>query len=112
MDVVWTFCYLSVLIGLSGYGFTAISSFTCFLKNRKRVPAPLAHFEQLPIVTVQLPLFNEIYVVERLLKSVSELDYPTRASADSGARRFDRRDAGPDRFLRRRDCASAASTSS
>jgi cellulose synthase/poly-beta-1,6-N-acetylglucosamine synthase-like glycosyltransferase len=27
-------------------------------------------------VTVQLPLFNEIYVVERLLKSVSELDYP------------------------------------
>ena len=28
------------------------------------------------MVTVQLPLFNEIYVVERLLKSVSELDYP------------------------------------
>ena len=25
---------------------------------------------------MQLPLFNEIYVVERLLKSVSELDYP------------------------------------
>ena len=27
-------------------------------------------------MTVQLPIFNEVYVVERLLKSVSELDYP------------------------------------
>ncbi|MBA3650478.1 MAG: glycosyltransferase, partial [Chthoniobacterales bacterium] len=44
--------------------------------NRKRVPQPLADFEQLPVITVQLPIFNEIYVVERLLKSVSELDYP------------------------------------
>ncbi|MGH7939369.1 MAG: glycosyltransferase, partial [Chthoniobacterales bacterium] len=46
------------------------------MKNRKRPPQPLGHFEELPVVTVQLPLFNEIYVVERLLKAVSELDYP------------------------------------
>ncbi len=76
MDVVWTFCYLSVLIGLSGYGLHRYFIVYLFLKNRKRVPQPLAHFEQLPVITVQLPLFNEIYVVERLLKSVSELDYP------------------------------------
>ena len=25
---------------------------------------------------MQLPIFNEVYVVERLLKSVSEIDYP------------------------------------
>ena len=76
VDVVWTFCYLSVLIGLSGYGLHRYFIVYLFLKNRKRVPQPLSHFEQLPVVTVQLPLFNEIYVVERLLKSVSELDYP------------------------------------
>ncbi len=76
MDVVWTFCYLSVLIGLSGYGLHRYFIVYLFLKNRRRVPQPLSHFEQLPIITVQLPLFNEIYVVERLLKSVSELDYP------------------------------------
>jgi len=29
-----------------------------------------------PFVTVQLPVYNEKYVVERLLKSVSQLDYP------------------------------------
>src|SRR5207248_2003967 len=33
-------------------------------------------FRRLPRVTVQLPIFNEIYVVQRLLRSVSELDYP------------------------------------
>src|SRR6202043_1484248 len=35
-------------------------------------------FEQLPKVTMQLPIFNEVYVVERLLHSVSELDYPRK----------------------------------
>ncbi len=76
MDVVWTFCYLSVLIGLSGYGLHRYFIVYLFLKNRRRAPQPLGHFKHLPVVTVQLPLFNEIYVVERLLKSVSELDYP------------------------------------
>ncbi|MDQ3115139.1 MAG: glycosyltransferase family 2 protein [Verrucomicrobiota bacterium] len=76
VDVVWTFCYLSVLIGLSGYGLHRYFIVYLFLKNRKRVPQPLSHYGQLPVITVQLPLFNEIYVVERLLKSVSELDYP------------------------------------
>ena len=76
VDVVWTVCYLSVLIGLSGYGLHRYFIVYLFLKNRKRPPQPVGHFATLPVVTVQLPLFNEIYVVERLLKSVSELDYP------------------------------------
>jgi len=76
VDVIWTFCYLSVLIGLSGYGLHRYFIVYLFLKNRNRAPQPLALFARLPVVTVQLPLFNELYVVERLLKSVSELDYP------------------------------------
>ena len=32
--------------------------------------------EKLPPVTVQLPVFNERYVVERLLEAVSQLEYP------------------------------------
>src|SRR5450432_4385158 len=76
VDVIWAFCYLSVLIGLSGYGLHRYFIVYLFLKNRKRAPQPFGHFQQLPIITVQLPLFNEIYVVERLLRSVSELDYP------------------------------------
>src|SRR5213082_1235761 len=74
--IIWTICYLSVLICLSAYGIHRYFIIYLFLKNRKSAPTPLAHFEQLPKVTVQLPIFNEIYVVERLLRSVSELDYP------------------------------------
>lgn len=33
--------------------------------------------EKLPRVTVQLPIFNELYVVERLIRKVAEMDYPT-----------------------------------
>src|SRR5947209_1893972 len=74
--IIWTVCYLSVLIGLSAYGVHRYFIIYLFLKNRKREAKPLGHFSQLPKVTVQLPIFNEIYVVERLLRSVSELDYP------------------------------------
>jgi cellulose synthase/poly-beta-1,6-N-acetylglucosamine synthase-like glycosyltransferase len=73
---IWTICYLSVLFGLSAYGIHRYAIIYLFLKNRKREPKPLSRFEQLPKVTVQLPIFNEFYVVERLLRSVSELDYP------------------------------------
>src|SRR5204862_4628319 len=74
--IIWTICYLSVLIGLSAYGIHRYFIIYLFLKNRKREPVPDRQFEQLPKVTVQLPIFSEIYVVERLLRSVSELDYP------------------------------------
>jgi cellulose synthase/poly-beta-1,6-N-acetylglucosamine synthase-like glycosyltransferase len=74
--LIWTICYLSVLAGLSAYGIHRYFIIYLFLKNRKREVLPLGHFEQLPKVTVQLPIFNEVYVVERLLRSVTELDYP------------------------------------
>ncbi len=31
---------------------------------------------EIPLVTIQLPLYNELYVVERLLENVSKIDYP------------------------------------
>src|SRR4051794_17087759 len=74
--LIWTICYLSVLLVLSAYGVHRYFIVYLYLKNRKREIIPLSRFEQLPKVTMQLPIFNEVYVVERLLKSVSELDYP------------------------------------
>src|ERR1700732_2719923 len=76
--VIWTICYLSVLIGLSAYGVHRYFIIYLFLKNRRRELTPALRFEQLPKVTMQLPIFNEVYVVERLLRSVSELDYPRK----------------------------------
>src|SRR6266436_5792430 len=76
VSFIWTICYLSVLVGLSAYGVHRYFIIYLFLKYRKRECVPAGRFEKLPVVTVQLPIFNEVYVVERLLRSVSKLDYP------------------------------------
>ena len=55
--------------------------------------SPPARFEQLPKVTIQLPLYNEKYVVERLIEETLKIEYPQRAAPDPGAGRFHRRDA-------------------
>ena len=67
---------MAVLLGFAAYGIHRWWIIYLFLKNRRRAPQPLAHFERLPVVTVQLPIFNERYVAERLLRAVSALDYP------------------------------------
>jgi cellulose synthase/poly-beta-1,6-N-acetylglucosamine synthase-like glycosyltransferase len=43
-------------------------------RDRRALPAPLP--QQLPRVTVQLPIYNEMYVVDRLLDSVCAIRYP------------------------------------
>tara|TARA_B110000971_G_scaffold221961_1_gene271943 strand:+ start:2113 stop:3546 length:1434 start_codon:yes stop_codon:yes gene_type:complete len=32
--------------------------------------------EEIPFVTIQLPVYNELYVMERLLKNIAKIDYP------------------------------------
>jgi cellulose synthase/poly-beta-1,6-N-acetylglucosamine synthase-like glycosyltransferase len=75
-NTIWAICYLVVLVGLSLYGIHRYCIVYLFLKYRKNVPRPKGTFEKLPRVTVQLPIFNEMYVVDRLLNAVSALDYP------------------------------------
>jgi hypothetical protein len=88
--IIWTVCYLSVLMGLSAYGVHRYFIIYLYLKNRKRAPTPAHYFEQLPKVTVQLPIFNEVYVAERLLRSVRRTGLSAGPSANSGAGRFNR----------------------
>jgi len=75
-NTIWAICYFIVLIGLSAYGLHRYGIVYLFLKHRNNLPKPKGHFHKLPRVTVQLPIYNEYYVVERLIKAVSELDYP------------------------------------
>src|SRR5271156_2588737 len=75
-NTIWTFCYFVVLFGLSLYGLHRYVIVYLFLKNRNKPGLPLTSFKDLPRITVQLPIFNELYVVERLLKSVAALEYP------------------------------------
>jgi len=73
---IWFFCYITVLIGLSGYGLHRLSIIFLYLRHSRKKPVPRRQFEELPLITVQLPVFNEMHVVERLLGSVARLDYP------------------------------------
>jgi cellulose synthase/poly-beta-1,6-N-acetylglucosamine synthase-like glycosyltransferase len=75
-QLIWAVCYLAALIGLSLYGVHRFSIVYLFLKHRRNAPKPMAEFATLPKVTVQLPLYNEYYVVDRLLRAVGQLDYP------------------------------------
>jgi cellulose synthase/poly-beta-1,6-N-acetylglucosamine synthase-like glycosyltransferase len=68
--------YFTILIILSIYGLHRYYLTYLYLKHRKKVPPAPQPFERLPRVTVQLPLFNERYVVGRLLEAVTRLDYP------------------------------------
>ncbi len=76
----WTILslYFAVLSVLALYGAYRIKQVIDFWRYRRVAPRPRALFneEELPAVTVQLPLFNEMYVVERLLAAVTAIDYP------------------------------------
>jgi cellulose synthase/poly-beta-1,6-N-acetylglucosamine synthase-like glycosyltransferase len=69
--------YFTVLVILSVYGIHRFEVIREYLKYRKRMPKePPQRFAELPPVTIQLPLYNERYVVERLLSEISKIDYP------------------------------------
>jgi cellulose synthase/poly-beta-1,6-N-acetylglucosamine synthase-like glycosyltransferase len=74
--LLWTISYFIVVLGLSAYGIHRYSIIYLYFKNRHCKPAAASQFAELPAVTVQLPIYNEIHVVERLLKAISEIDYP------------------------------------
>src|SRR6202171_1178149 len=69
--------YFVVLAVLSFYGIHRYHMIRGYMKYRKQMPVEAPQkFEQLPRVTIQLPLYNEQYVVERLLEETSKIDYP------------------------------------
>ncbi|MBN1889615.1 MAG: glycosyltransferase [Thermoflexales bacterium] len=67
--------YLIVVLWLSLYGFTALGLVILYLRHRDEQPA-LGQFDEWPAVTVQVPAYNERYVVERVIDAVAALDYP------------------------------------
>ena len=70
-DIALLIPYFVVLILLACYGVHRYVLVYLYYKHKKkRTTEPAAYFEELPRITVQLPIFNEQYVVERLLESI------------------------------------------
>src|SRR3954454_18554241 len=60
--------YFATLIILSIYGLHRYEVIREYMKAKKKLPSePAERFEGLPRITIQLPLYNERYVVERLI---------------------------------------------
>lgn len=76
-DFVVIIFYFSVLILLSIYGIHRYLMVHLFRKYRKKNMETSKRFAELPRVTVQLPIYNEMYVVERLIDAVCNIDYPS-----------------------------------
>ena len=75
-DQILITAYLLVFVGLAVYGFHRSQLVYLYYRYRDKRPEPLDRLRDLPKVTVQLPLFNEMYVAQRLLDSVAKIRYP------------------------------------
>jgi cellulose synthase/poly-beta-1,6-N-acetylglucosamine synthase-like glycosyltransferase len=75
-DAIVLAAYFFVLSILAFYGWHRYYLVYEYRRNVDRVPGPPPPLHDPPIVTVQLPIFNEMYVADRLIEAVCALDYP------------------------------------
>src|SRR6185295_4861709 len=68
--------YFFVLIILAIYGWHRYYLVYLYMRNKDKEPKLGPPLDPTPVVTVQLPLYNEMYVAERLIEAVCRLDYP------------------------------------
>jgi cellulose synthase/poly-beta-1,6-N-acetylglucosamine synthase-like glycosyltransferase len=95
--------YFFVLIILAVYGWHRYYLVYLYMRYRDRQPQPGPSLSPTPVVTIQLPLYNEMYVADRLIEAVCAIDYPrelleiqvlddsvdeTRGIAEMAVRRF------------------------
>jgi len=69
--------YFFVLVILGVYGWHRYYLVYSYMRHKDKVPGPPPSWNgPLPVVTIQLPLFNEMYVADRLLRATARIDYP------------------------------------
>lgn len=80
MQTLIIIVYTLALTVIFLYSLAQLSLLFNYFKARKKTEnSPkfnFKNFTEIPFVTIQLPLYNELYVVNRLLDAVSKIDYP------------------------------------
>ena len=76
MAIVILVVYAAALLILFAFGLHALFMVVVYLRLHPDDPIAGDSGSALPTVTVQLPIYNELHVVERLLDAVCRLDYP------------------------------------
>src|ERR671931_1970949 len=95
--------YFFVLIVLAVYGWHRYYLVWLYMRHRSNQPKAGPALQPIPVVTIQLPLYNELYVADRLIAAVCAIEYPrelleiqvlddsadeTRSVAELAVRRF------------------------
>src|SRR5438093_1359609 len=95
--------YFFVAIILAVYGWHRYYLVFLYMSHRDKKPQSGPQLDPLPVVTIQLPLYNEMYVADRLIEAVCRVEYPadlleiqvlddstdeTRGIAELAVRRF------------------------
>ena len=70
-----TIVYVASILILTTFAIGSLLLLVTYMLHRSD-PTPLTAVTEWPSAAVQLPVYNELYVVERLLKACAELDYP------------------------------------
>jgi cellulose synthase/poly-beta-1,6-N-acetylglucosamine synthase-like glycosyltransferase len=73
--VIYGLCLVLIFF----YSVIQLSLAIAYVKNRKKQQSrvtPPFDLANAPKVTVQLPMFNEMYVAERIIETCAEIDYP------------------------------------
>ncbi len=75
-NVIWLAAYFGVLLCMACFGTHRLLMVALYVIHRTHLPKPKGEWDELPVVTVQLPMFNERFVVQGLLRKVMAIDYP------------------------------------
>lgn len=80
LEYIIIIIYSVSLILIFFYALAQLNLLFNYLRNRnKRVDGPkfdLSNPDETPFVTIQLPVYNELYVMKRLLKNIAKIEYP------------------------------------
>ncbi len=73
-----TILYVLTLVLVCVYGIHRYWLVWMYWRNRRNIPRPAGRFtrENLPVVTIQIPMFNEGLVAQRIIDAVCHIDYP------------------------------------
>src|SRR5690554_3010133 len=68
--------YFGSLLFIFGYGLSQLHLVWLSRKFFKLQKKTVEESDYFPLVTIQLPVYNEAYVVERLIDSIAKIDWP------------------------------------
>ena len=68
--------YVSVLLLVAVYGFHRYVLVYLYIKHRDHIYQIKGKFSTLPRITIQLPMYNESQVAERIIRHTCQIDYP------------------------------------